>query len=195
MLMPLTLTRRSDGPPGGHANLGRGLPRLEENSLEGVLAVEVIATSLRPKVVNQEAPEDVKGLAAVSESARVIAVEVRGVVVLFEDGSPRRMKGQPGEGPHFAWPGVVPYSGNDLGDRRVSKVEGLDEGDDAGGMLLPLRITVPPLSRVTKEGSVPYVARLLPMPVTWVPFELGDEAGLEDLVDWWFFSRGGNILG
>ncbi len=59
MLMLPTLTRRSDGPPGGHANLGRGLPRLKENSLEGVLAVEVITTSLRPEVVNQEAPEDV----------------------------------------------------------------------------------------------------------------------------------------
>jgi hypothetical protein len=59
---------------------------LEENSLEGVLANEVFATSLRPEVVNQEAPEDVKGLAAVGEAARVIAVEVRGVVVLFEDG-------------------------------------------------------------------------------------------------------------
>jgi hypothetical protein len=59
---------------------------LKENPLEGVLAVKVIATSLRPEVVNQEAPEDVEGLAAVSEAARVIAVEVRGVVVLFEDG-------------------------------------------------------------------------------------------------------------
>jgi hypothetical protein len=59
---------------------------LKENPLEGVLAVEVIATSLRPEVVNQEAFEDVEGLAAVSEAARVIAVEVRGVVVLFEDG-------------------------------------------------------------------------------------------------------------
>jgi len=62
-------------------------------------------------------------------------------------------------------------------------------------MLLPLCITVPPLGRVTKEGSVPYVARLLPMLVTWIPFELGDEAGLKDPVDWRFFSRGGNILG
>jgi hypothetical protein len=54
---------------------------LKENSLEGVLAVEVITTSHRPEVVNQEAPadEDVEGLAAVGEAARVIAVEVGGV--------------------------------------------------------------------------------------------------------------------
>ncbi len=88
----------------------------------------------------------------------------------------------------------MPNYGNNLGDRRVSKVEGLDEGDDAGGMLFPLCITVPPLGRVAKEGSVPYVARLLPVPVTWIPFELEDEAGLEDPVDWRFFSRGGTSL-
>jgi hypothetical protein len=58
---------------------------LKENPFEGVLAVEVFATSFRPEVVNQEAPEDVERLAAVSEAARVIVVEVRGVVVLFED--------------------------------------------------------------------------------------------------------------
>ncbi len=60
----------------------------------------------------------------------------------------------------------MPYSGNDLGDRRVSEVEGLDEGDDVGGMLFPFCISVPPLGRVAKEGGVPHVARLLPMPVT-----------------------------
>ncbi|CAK9237071.1 unnamed protein product [Sphagnum troendelagicum] len=183
MLMLPTLTMRSDGPPSGHANLGSGLLRLEENSLKGVMAVEMIATSLRLEVVNQKAPEDVEGLAAVGETARVIAVEVRGVVVLFEDGLPEKdegpgdveaigrspfvpnsvegflgllsrsaiheavlgglreslvaalvggrdthnlepsadrkpfVEGQPGEGPHFAWPGVVPYSSNDLSDR------------------------------------------------------------------------------
>jgi hypothetical protein len=51
---------------------------LKENSLERVLAVEVFATSLRPEVVDQEAPENVERLAMVSEAARVIAVEVRG---------------------------------------------------------------------------------------------------------------------
>jgi hypothetical protein len=51
-LMLPTLARRSDGPPSGHANLGRGLPRLKENTLERVLAVEVSTTSVRPEVVN-----------------------------------------------------------------------------------------------------------------------------------------------
>jgi hypothetical protein len=70
------LTRGPDGPPGGHADLGRSFPRLKENSLEGVLAVEVFATSLGLEIVEQEAPEDVKGLTSVGEAACVVAVEV-----------------------------------------------------------------------------------------------------------------------
>jgi hypothetical protein len=83
-LMLPTLARRSDGPPSGHANLGRGLPRLKEDTFERVPAVEVSATSLRPEVVNQEAPEDVEGLAAISEAARVITVEVESHKVYYK---------------------------------------------------------------------------------------------------------------
>ncbi|CAM6004363.1 unnamed protein product [Sphagnum balticum] len=108
MLMLPNLTRRSDGPPGGHANLGRGLPRLKENSLEGVLAIEVITTSLRPEVVNQEAPEDVEGLAAVGEAARVIAMEVQGVVVLFENGFSEKDE-RPGDVEAIGRSPFVPY--------------------------------------------------------------------------------------
>ncbi len=41
--------RRPDGLPGGHANLSRSLPRLEQDPLEGVLVVEMFAASLGPK--------------------------------------------------------------------------------------------------------------------------------------------------
>jgi len=58
---------------------------------------------------------------------------------------------QPGERPHLVWTGVVPHPGDDLGDRRISKVEGLNEGDDAGGVLLPPCISVSPLGRIAKE--------------------------------------------
>jgi len=109
MLMLPTLTRISDGPPCGHANLSCGLPRLKENSLEGVLVVEVISTLLRPEVVNQEALKDVEGLAAVSEAARVIAVEVRGVVVLFEDGFSEKDE-RPGDVEAIGCSPFVPYS-------------------------------------------------------------------------------------
>jgi hypothetical protein len=95
ILIP-SLTKGLDGPPGGHADLGRGLPQLKENSLEGVLAVEVFATSLGPEVVEQEAPEDVKGLASIGEAACMVVVKVRGVVFFFEDGLPKENEG-PGD--------------------------------------------------------------------------------------------------
>jgi hypothetical protein len=109
MLMFPILTRRLDGPPSGHAHLGRGFPRLKEDALEGVLAVKVIAASLGLEVVNQEAPEDVKGLAAVGEAARVIAMEVRGVVVLFEDGFSKEDE-RPSDVEAIGRPPFVPYS-------------------------------------------------------------------------------------
>ncbi len=83
------LTKGPEGPPGGHADLSRSFPRLKENSLKVVLAVEVFATSLRLEIVEQEAPEDVKGLTSVGEAARVVAVEVRGVIFFLEDGLPK----------------------------------------------------------------------------------------------------------
>jgi len=76
IIMIPKLTRGPDGPPGGHVDLGHSFPRLKENSLEGVLAVEVFATSLGPEIVEHEAPEDVKGLTSIGEAARVVAVEV-----------------------------------------------------------------------------------------------------------------------
>ncbi len=94
--LPPILIRGSNGPPGGHADLGRGFPRLKKDSLEGVLAVEALAASLGPEVVEQEAPEDVKGLTKVGEAACVIAVKVQGVVIFFEDIFPKEDKG-PGD--------------------------------------------------------------------------------------------------
>jgi hypothetical protein len=82
---------------------------LKENTLERVLAVEVSATSLRPEVVNQEALEDVKGLAVISEAACVITVEVRGVVVLFKDGFPEEKEG-PGDVEAIGCPPFIPNS-------------------------------------------------------------------------------------
>ncbi len=260
LLLPI-LTRGSNSLPGGHADFGRGFPRLKKNSLEGVLAVEVLAASLGPEIIEQEAPKDVEGLTTVSEAARVIVVKVRGVVIFFEDGFPKENEGpgdveavgrlpfvpntmeglpslpsrgaiheavlgifreslvialasgrdshdlepstdrqpivedQPGESPDLAWTGVVPHLGNDLGDCRVSEVKKLNEGDDVGGVLLPPCISVSPFGRIAKERGLANVARLLPVPVFRIPLEFEDEAGLENPVDWGFFSRGGNVLG
>jgi len=64
---------------------------------------------VKPEVVNQEAPEDVEGLATVGEAARVIAVEVWGVVVLFEDGFTEKDE-RPGDVEAIGRSPFVPYS-------------------------------------------------------------------------------------
>ncbi len=102
---------------------------------------------------------------------------------------------QLGKRPHFAWAGVVPHSSDDLRDRRVAKVQVLDKSDDVRSVLLPPCISVSPLSRVVEEGGVAHVARLLPVPISEVPREIGNEAGLKNPIDWAFFSGGRDILG
>ncbi len=52
----------SNGLPGGHSDLGGGLPGLQEHSLEGVLVVEVPTAPFRPEIEKEEAPKNVKGL-------------------------------------------------------------------------------------------------------------------------------------
>ncbi len=96
VLSPI-LARGSNGFLGGHAHLRRSLPRLEKNLLERVLAIEVPMTSFRLKVIEQKAPEDIERLSPVGEPTRVVVVEVRGVVVLFEHRLPKENEG-PGDG-------------------------------------------------------------------------------------------------
>ncbi len=79
------LPRVSDGFLGGHADLNSSLPGLEEDSLERVLAVEVPSASLRPKIIEEQAPEDVEQLLPVGKAARMVAVDVRGVVLLLKN--------------------------------------------------------------------------------------------------------------
>jgi len=43
------------------------------------------------------------------------------------------VEGQPDDGSHFAWAGVVPDPNNGLGGHGVSEVQPLDEFDDPGG--------------------------------------------------------------
>ncbi len=57
----------------------------------------MLAASFGPEVVEKEASEDVERLSPVREAAGVVALEVRGVVLLFEDGFPQKDEG-PGDG-------------------------------------------------------------------------------------------------
>jgi hypothetical protein len=48
----------------------------------------MLAASFGPEVVEEEASKDVKRLSSVGKAAGVVALEVRGVVFLFEDSFP-----------------------------------------------------------------------------------------------------------
>ncbi len=96
VLTPI-LARRSNGLPGGHAHLRRSFPRLEHNPFEGVLAIKVPSASFGPEIIEQKAPKNVEGLSLVGEATRVVAMEVRGVVLFFEHGLPKKNEG-PGNG-------------------------------------------------------------------------------------------------
>ncbi len=96
VLSPI-LARRSNGLPGSHAHLRRSFPRLEQNPFEGVLAIKVPSASFGPKIIEQKAPKNVKGLSPVGEATRVVAMEVRGAVLFFDHGLPKKNEG-PGNG-------------------------------------------------------------------------------------------------
>jgi len=70
---------------------------LEQNPFEGVLAIKVPSASFGLEIIEQKAPKNVEGLSPVGEAARVVAMEVRGVVLFFEHGLPKKNEG-PGNG-------------------------------------------------------------------------------------------------
>ncbi len=96
VLSPI-LVRRSNGLPGGHAHLRRSFPRLEQNPFEGVLAIKVPSASFGPEIIKQKVPKNVEGLSPIGEATWVVAMEVRGVVLFFEHGLPKKNEG-PGNG-------------------------------------------------------------------------------------------------
>jgi hypothetical protein len=57
----------------------------------------MLAASFGPEVVEEEASEDVERLSSLGEAAGVVALEVRGVVFLFEDSFPQKDE-RPGDG-------------------------------------------------------------------------------------------------
>jgi len=85
LLIPVR-TRGPNSSPSGHANLGRGFPSLKQDFLDGVLVIKVPSAPFRPEVVEEETPQDVERLTTVSETALVVAMEVRWVVFIFKDG-------------------------------------------------------------------------------------------------------------
>ncbi len=50
------MARGSNGLPGGHSDLGGGLPGLQQHSLERVLVVEVLAAPFKLEIEDEETP-------------------------------------------------------------------------------------------------------------------------------------------
>jgi hypothetical protein len=92
----------SNGLPGGHSDLGGGLPGLQEHSLEGVLVVEVPTAPFRPEIKKEEAPKNVKGLSPIGEASWMVTVEPWRVVLLLDDSLAKKYK-RPGDGEAAAW--------------------------------------------------------------------------------------------
>jgi hypothetical protein len=55
------------------------------------------SASFGPEVVEEEAPEDVKQLPSIGEPARVVTVEVQGVIFFLKNGFAKENEG-PGDG-------------------------------------------------------------------------------------------------
>jgi hypothetical protein len=71
----------------------------------------------------------------------------------------------------------------------------LDEGGDAWGVQSLLRVSVSPLSRVAKEGCIAHIMSFLPVPITKIPLEVGNEASFQDPEDWGFFTWNLELFG
>ncbi len=56
-------------------------------------------------------------------------------------------------------------------------------------------VLVPSLGRVAEEGGVSHVLRFLPMPISGVPREVGDETSFENPVDGGFFTWEHQVFG
>jgi hypothetical protein len=61
-----------DGLPSGHPNLNNSHPGLLKDFSRGILVIEVLLTSLRPKAVEDEATKDVKWLSDVGEAPYMV---------------------------------------------------------------------------------------------------------------------------
>ncbi len=71
----------------------------------------------------------------------------------------------------------------------------MDEFDNLGGSMQFSYVLVALLGGVTEERGVPHVARLLPVPVSRVPLEVGNKSGSEDPVEKGFLTWEGEVLG
>jgi hypothetical protein len=72
--------------PSGHTDLNRRHPGLKKDILKGITVVEVHPAPFRPKVVEDETPEDIEWLASVRVASGVVREDAWDVVVKLHSG-------------------------------------------------------------------------------------------------------------
>jgi hypothetical protein len=75
-----------DGLPSGHPNLNSSHPGLLKDFPRGILVIEMLMASLRPKEVEDEVVKDVKWLFDIGEAPDMVSLDPRGVIFSLEDG-------------------------------------------------------------------------------------------------------------
>jgi hypothetical protein len=75
-----------DGLPSGHPNLNGSHPSLLKDFPRGILVIEMLSTSLRPKEVEDEATKDVKRLSHVREAPYMVPLDPGRVIFSLKDG-------------------------------------------------------------------------------------------------------------
>jgi hypothetical protein len=75
-----------DGLPSGHPNLNGSHPGLLKDFPRGILVIEMLPASLRPKEVEDEAMKDVKRLFDVREAPYMVPLNPGRVIFSLEDG-------------------------------------------------------------------------------------------------------------
>jgi hypothetical protein len=84
-----------NGLPNGHPNLNGSHPSLLKDFPRGILVIEMLPASLRPKEVEDKVTKDVKQLSNVGEASYMVPLFPGGVIFSLEDSFTQ----------HDEWPG------------------------------------------------------------------------------------------
>jgi hypothetical protein len=75
-----------DGLPSGHPNFNDSHPGLLKDFPRGILIIEMLPASLRPKEVEDEVAKDVKRLSDVEKAPYMVPLDPRRVIFFLKDG-------------------------------------------------------------------------------------------------------------
>jgi hypothetical protein len=74
-----------NGLPSGHPNLNSSHPSLLKNFPRGIIVIEMLPASLRPKEVKDKAEKDVKRLSNIRVASYIVPLDPRGVIFSLKD--------------------------------------------------------------------------------------------------------------